>query len=166
MWRDWFLVRQIKLFYLRFVRIRGETEEIAEGMALGIFVGMTPTFGFQMILAVIIAAFIKKNKIAAGLGVWITNPLTAPFIYAAEYEFARYLLGWERLSLPSQFSINEMLKLGWEVMVPLWLGSFVFGVVGGILAYFVTLKMVPIAKSCPIPRWPRAHRKANTNSKQ
>jgi len=161
MWRNWFLARQIKLFYIRFVRIRGESNEIAEGMALGIFIGMTPTFGFQMLLAVLCAAFVKRNKIAAALGVWVTNPLTAPFIYAAEYESARFLMGWERIRLPSQFSLNEMLQLGYEVMVPLWIGSLVFGVVGGILAYFITLKTVPIAKSCRVPRWPRRHRKKN-----
>jgi uncharacterized protein len=165
MWREWYLVRQIKLFYIRFVRIRGEAEDIAEGMALGIFLGMTPTLGFQMLLAVLISALFKKNKIAAVLGVWISNPLTAPFIYLAEYEFARLLLGWDRIGLPTQLTLNEMVKLGWDVMVPLWLGGLVFGIVGGVLAYFLTLKMVPIAKTCHIPRWPRAHRKTEDNPK-
>ncbi len=125
---------------------------------------MTPTLGFQMLLAVLIAALFKKNKIAAVLGVWISNPLTAPFIYLAEYEFCRYLLGWDRISLPTHLTLNEMLTLGWEVMFPLWLGGLVFGIVGGVFAYFFTLKMVPIAKTCRIPRWPRAHRKNGRQS--
>ena len=159
MWRDWFLVRKIKLFYIRLIRIRGESEEVAEGLALGIFIGMTPTFGFQMVLAVLVAALVKRNKLAAALGVWVTNPLTAPFIYAAEYEFARFLMGWERIHLPVRFNLNEMLQLGWGVMVPLWLGSIVFGIVGAVVTYFICLKMVPVAKSCRIPRWPRRRRK-------
>ena len=163
MWREWYLVRQAKLFYIRFVRIRGEAEDIAQGVALGVFIGMTPTLGFQMFLAVLVAALIKRNKIAAALGVWVSNPLTAPVLYAAEYEFARLLLGWERVRLPGQFNLKELLQLGWGMMVPLWLGSILFGLAGAVLAYFITLKMVPLVKSCHIPRWPR--RKSNGKKK-
>ncbi|WP_316348434.1 DUF2062 domain-containing protein [Desulfuromonas acetoxidans] len=52
MWRRWGFIRQAKLLLLRFLRLRGQPDEIAKGFALGIFIGMTPTLGFQMILAV------------------------------------------------------------------------------------------------------------------
>ena len=53
MYRRWPLVRQIKLLVVRFLRLRGAPEEIAKGLALGIFIGLTPTFGFQMLLGCI-----------------------------------------------------------------------------------------------------------------
>jgi uncharacterized protein (DUF2062 family) len=70
----------IRKVYERFVKIRGQPREIALGFALGIFIGMTPTMGIQMPIAVFFAAMLKWSKISAALGVCITNPFTSPFI--------------------------------------------------------------------------------------
>src|SRR6056297_1739014 len=119
MWRSWSFVRQTKLNLLRFIRLRGSPEEIAKGFALGIFIGMTPTFGIQMPLAFFFAWILRENKLAALVGVWITNPLTAPFIYASEYEIGRLLLGMERLSLPNDFSLESLGELSSDILIPL-----------------------------------------------
>ncbi len=158
MWRQWSLPRPFKLFYIRFIRLRGAPEEIAEGMALGIFIGMTPTMGAQILIAIFVAALLRKNKIAAALGVFITNPVTAPFIYGFEYELGRYLLGWKRLRLPTELSWEVVRHLSWGVIVPLCLGSLIFAVVFGLLAYFLTLKAMPVVKRYKISRWRRPAR--------
>ena len=77
MWRGVGIIRQVKLLVVRFVRLRGLPEEIAKGVALGIFIGMTPTFGFQMAIALFFAYLLRENRLAAILGVWITNPVTS-----------------------------------------------------------------------------------------
>lgn len=157
MWRGVGFIRQMKLMLVRFVRLRGLPEEIAKGVALGIFIGMTPTFGFQMVIALFFAYLLKENRLAAILGVWITNPVTAPIIYAIEYEIGRLLLGMERASLPSEFTLSAYAELGWDILFPIWVGSMVAGVILGALSYFITLRMVPIVKTWHIPRWPRRH---------
>ena len=157
MWRGVGFIRQAKLMLVRFVRLRGLPEEIAKGVALGIFIGMTPTFGFQMAIALLFAYLLKENRLAAILGVWITNPVTAPIIYAIEYEMGRILLGMERASLPTELSWRAYTELGWNIMYPLWFGSIVNGIILGALSYFITLRMVPIVKKWKIPRWPRRH---------
>ncbi len=143
--------------FVRFVRLRGLPEEIAKGVALGIFVGMTPTFGFQMAIALFFAYLLKENRLAAILGVWITNPVTAPVIYSIEYEMGRILLSMPRASLPAEFTWGAYADLGWDIMYPLWVGGTLAGVILGALAYFVTLRMVPIVKTWRIQRWPRRH---------
>ena len=140
---------------VRFVRLRGLPEEIAKGIALGIFIGMTPTFGFQMIIAIFFAYLLKENRLAAIIGVWITNPVTAPVIYAIEYEMGRILLGLSRAKLPGEFTWSAYADLGWNIMYPLWVGGIVAGVILGALSYYVTLQLVPIVKNWRIPRWPR-----------
>ena len=112
MWRSWGVIRRVKLQFLRFARLSGSPDDIAKGMALGIFIGMTPTFGFQMAIAVFCAWLLRENKIAAAVGVWITNPLTAPFIYALEYETGRVLLSMEKLHLPGTLSFAALRSLG------------------------------------------------------
>ena len=157
MWRGIGMIRQAKLMLVRFVRLRGLPEEIAKGVALGIFIGMTPTFGFQMGIALAFAYLLKENRLAAVLGVWITNPATAPVIYAIEYEMGRILLGLPRVGLPNELSIKAYTELGWNILGPMWVGGLVAGVILGALSYFITLRMVPIVKNWRIQRWPRSH---------
>jgi uncharacterized protein len=159
MYRRWSLMRQLKLNMLRLVRLRAEPIDIAKGFALGIFIGMTPTFGIQMIIAVFLAMFLEENKIAAAVGVWITNPLTAPFIYALEYESGRLLLGLDRAQLPHEMTFAAIKSLGWEVMLPMTAGSLLYGTIISIISYMVMLQMVPLFKNLRIPRWPRRPRK-------
>jgi len=155
MWRGVGFIRQVKLMVVRLIRLRGLPEEIAKGVALGIFIGMTPTFGFQMAIALFFAFLLRENRLAAILGVWVTNPVTAPFIYAIEYEIGRILLGIERAKLPTSFTWEGYATLGWDIMFPLWVGGLVAGVILGALSYFITLRLVPAIKGWRIPRWPR-----------
>lgn len=157
MWRGVGFIRQVKLMVVRFIRLRGLPEEIAKGVALGIFIGMTPTFGFQMAIAIFFAYLLKENRLAAILGVWVTNPVTAPFIYAAEYEVGRVMLGMERFDLPIEFTWKAYSDLGWEILFPMWTCSIVFGLIFGSLAYLTTLKIIPVVKTWRVPRWPRRH---------
>jgi len=157
MWRGVGFIRQVKLMVVRFVRLRGLPDEIAKGVALGIFIGMTPTFGFQMAIAIFFAYLLRENRLAAVLGVWVTNPVTAPFIYAAEYEVGHRLLGMERFELPSELTWQAYSTLGWEILFPMWFCSIIFGVIFGFVAYQATLKLIPVVKTWRVPRWPRRH---------
>lgn len=157
MWRGVGFIRQVKLMVVRFVRLRGLPEEIARGVALGIFIGMTPTFGFQMVIALFLAYLLRENRLAAILGVWITNPVTAPFIYAIEYEMGRLMLNLERARLPQEFTLQAYTNLGWHVLSPLWVGGILAGLILGSLSYFLTLRILPTVKNWRVPRWPRRH---------
>lgn len=155
MWRGWPLIRAVKLQMVRFVRLRGAPDDIAKGMALGVFIGMTPTLGFQMVIAVFAAMIFRENRLAAGLGVWITNPVTAPFIYLAEYEVGRLLLQVDRIQFAGNLTAETIASLSWGLMGPLLLGSLVFGILSAPLAYAITLRLIPLAREIKITRWPR-----------
>ena len=162
MWRYWPMVRQGKLNLVRFLRLRGTPEEVAKGLALGIFVGMTPTFGFQMAIALFFAWILRENKIAAVLGVWVTNPITAPFIYAAQYETGRLVLGMERLQFPAELSFEAFKHVGMDIFVPLCFGSLIHAVIWSFLTYALTLRFIPALRMVRIKRWPRRRRRSKT----
>ena len=162
MWRYWPVMRQGKLNLINFLRLRGTPEEVAKGLALGIFIGMTPTFGFQMAIALFFAWILKENKIAALLAVWVTNPITAPFIYAAQYETGRFLLGMERLHFPTELSFETFKNIGVEIMFPLCLGSLIHAILWGLLTYALTLRFIPSLRMIRINRWPRRRRRFKT----
>lgn len=159
MYRRWPLVRQIKLLVVRFLRLRGAPEEISKGLALGIFIGLTPTFGFQMLLAVCLAVMLKENKFAAVLGVWVTNPFTAPFIYALEYESGRVLLNMDYVHMPASLSFSALKSLGWEVLLPLGVGSLLWAALTAMTVYLAAIRVIPITQTWKIPRWPRRPRR-------
>lgn len=155
MWRRFGFFRQFKLNLIRLIRLRVQPDEIARGMALGLFIGMTPTFGIQMFIAFFFAVLLRQNKIAALIGVWNTNPLTAPIIYGLEYEVGRVLMGLPRPDATIEFSFEAMQELGWLLASPLCLGSLVVGIPVALIGYALTLHFIPVMRQWRIPRWPR-----------
>lgn len=153
-WHDRFLARKfqnrlataLQAAFARLLRIRGNPREIALGLALGLFVGMTPLMGIQTAIAIFLAALLKWNKIAAAIGVWITNPLTAPFIYGVTYYIGARLFVWEgHHRLPDQFDLDALLNLlhrGPEILLILTAGGLVVGIPLSIAAYYLTLTTI------------------------
>jgi uncharacterized protein len=134
-------------FYNRFIRLHGSPEQVAWGAAVGFFVAMTPTMGIQTLLAVPIAAFFKINKLAAAATVWLTNPVTAPFIYGFNYMAGAKLLGYP---LKAPFFSNPTWETFWHssksVLLSLMVGGTLSGIIVGIAGYFLTLAMVRTAR--------------------
>ncbi len=154
MWRRWGFFRQFKLNMIKLARIQSEPDAVARGIALGLFIGFTPTFGVQIILALLFAFLLKQNKIATFVGVWITNPFTAPIIYGLEYKIGRMLLGLPPLKI-EHFDWHSAYSLGAQVFQPLLLGCLVLGVPCSIIGYSLTVRLIPSLKQWKIPRWPR-----------
>lgn len=123
----------------RFVRIRGNPREIALGFALGIFIGMSPSMGLQMPMVVFIAALLKWNKISSVLGVWITNPITAPFIYSLTYVTGARLLSYEKIQHIdlSVSSIGTLLQKAPKILLAMSVGGIALGLPLAVLAYII-----------------------------
>jgi uncharacterized protein (DUF2062 family) len=132
--------------YERFVKIRGRPREIALGFALGIFVGMTPTMGIQMPIAVFFAAIFKWSKISAASGVWITNPFTAPFVYGSTYFVGAHLLDLKTaLALPAELTwslVKEMLRNAPVILGALTVGGILVGLPLAVLGYYIAYMAV------------------------
>ncbi len=130
-------------FYDRFMRIHGEPHEVARGLALGIAIGFTPTMGIQMPIALVVASIFKQNKISALLGVWISNPLSAPILYGFTYFVGAKMLGieiTESLRIPQGW--GEMKQLGLEIFLPLWVGGIAAGLASFPITYHFGLKAI------------------------
>jgi uncharacterized protein (DUF2062 family) len=153
--------------YQRFLKIRGHPREISLGFALGLFVGMTPFMGLHMAIGVLLASLFKWNKISAALAVWISNPLTAPFIYWMTYIVGAKVLDYENsYALPKQFDLDALLYIirsAPEIIGVLIVGGIVTGiplaVAGYFLAYFAIFEYrknlrpkLPIEKATDIAR--------------
>ena len=138
--------RFIKVAYSRFLKIRGEPRQIAKGLALGIMVGMTPFMGLHTVIAVFLAAIWKWNKISAAAGVFITNPITAPFIYPVTYLVGKAFIGASSipvLHMPlSLAAVTNLIKNSPLILIDLLAGGIVIGLPLSIVSYWIALKTV------------------------
>ena len=141
------LERILRYLYLRFIRLHGTAEDVARGLALGIFIGMTPTMGIQMPIAFFFAMLLKENKIAAVLGVWISNPATFIPLYTFNFQVGKYLLGTSDLKMPDFSSLREVMALGHDFLLPLVVGSLVAGVVVSTISYPIFLNLFRAIKA-------------------
>jgi len=136
----------LKKGYWRFLKIRGHPNEIALGLALGLFVGMTPSMGFHTAIAVFLAALLKWNKISAAVGVWITNPLTAPVIYSVNYFIGAKLIGLEKVYLLSEAHgfarIYKIMLKAPEIFWALTIGGIVLGLPLAVAGYYFSYSVV------------------------
>lgn len=140
----------------------GSPRQVARGLAIGIFVGLTPPLGLQMVAAAIIATLLHANRAAAIAAVWITNPFTALPIYAATYRVGLLFVphykpvsirkrltsvvvdeDGEWLNLAQQF--RELTSLGTEVLVPMSLGGLFVGLLLACVVYLLTLVGISLA---------------------
>ena len=142
--------RSSKHFYHRFFKLRGSPREASLGIALGVFVGMSPFLGFHTAIAVLLASLFKWSKITAALGVFITNPITAPIIYPLTYRLGAMLTGfsepiqWSRLL--ESVALIELLKNSPMIIIDMLFGGIFVGIPLSIIVYFITHAIVSKAK--------------------
>jgi uncharacterized protein (DUF2062 family) len=158
--------RRINLLFrlrpiLRWVlRLRSSPKAIAGGLGIGVFVAFTPTFGIQLILAVLLATLFNMNRPASLIPVWITNPVTIAPIYSFNYWLGLKMWDGPPLSEVSGLFINigkTMTRLEfWDIqeqimaifhisdniLIPLILGSVAIGLVTGVLTYFISYQLL------------------------
>jgi uncharacterized protein (DUF2062 family) len=160
--------------YRRFIKIHGTPREIALGFALGLFIGTSPTMGFQIIIAVFLAAVFQWNKITAGMGVWITNPVTAPFIYSGTYVLGSKILGLDnQFSFPDGFTIStlvQMMKEAPNIFTALTVGGIIVGLPLAAAGYYIVYSLVKkyqddLKKALEKQKLKRAERKQRKKQK-
>lgn len=130
----------------KIVREKLPPEAIAGGWALGMFVGCSIPFGFQLIISIPLAIRLKVSKIGATLGTFITNPVTIIFIYPAQtFVVNRLLFGgsitFSRLR-HMEWNFDSVASLGWEVMASFLIGGFILAAIFTPVTYFIVKRMV------------------------
>ena len=133
-----------KYWWNEFVRqlkeLREKPHEISLGMAIGVFIGITPTIPFHTVLAVFLALLLRASKLAAVLGVWVANPLTIPIFYYASYQLGKFVLGMPEMTMPTDYSFITITKLSGHVAVSMLHGGVLLGILPALLAYVLTLR--------------------------
>lgn len=133
---------RLKAFFARIKELQGDPRYVARGMAIGVFIGVTPTIPFHTVIAIFLAYIMRGSKPAAAIGVWFANPATIPFFYIGSFK-----LGTLILKRPIPFdvkfeSITALTDLGLDVTAAMILGGAVLGVPPAIIAYILTHRLM------------------------
>ncbi|MCF8070226.1 MAG: DUF2062 domain-containing protein [Desulfobacterales bacterium] len=132
---------QVKVYIKKVKKLQGDPHYVAMGMAVGVFVAITPTIPLHTVIAIALAIVLKCSKPAAALGVWFSNPLTIPPLYYASLKAGKLIYG-DLIPLEMQYeSVTDLLHMGWKAAVVMLTGGVVLGIVPGIMAYYITLKI-------------------------
>ncbi len=132
--------RIFRYLYYRFIRLRASQESVARGMALGLFISTTPTFGFQTAIALVLAALFRCSKIVAVIAAQLTNAITAPPIYLGTYYLGAVITGTEfDKSLLDDLTMENIMAMGESVFVALWVGGVIVGIVLAVIGYFFVI---------------------------
>lgn len=154
----------------QFVRIRilhanDSPHRLAMGAAIGLFTGWTPALGLHILIAFILAAIFRANKLLAVALVWVSNPLTLVPIYYPSYLVGSKIVAFFRPdSVGTNQRVSELLgkiktegwmfgivhkefwdhlfKLLWHGSIELWVGSIFVGVLAAIAGYVATYHLV------------------------
>ena len=181
-------LRKLKRFIvLRVLHANDPPHALALGLAIGVFVAMTPTIGAQMVIAAAIAASFRANKVLAMAAVWISNPVTMLQIYYVNWRIGRHFVeagmvddesavqaqitriiesigGMSNLffHLLDKAFWSEVLRLVWALGIELWIGSFLVGLICALPSYAIA-RWTITAYRRRVPR-PRFRRKAARQS--
>ncbi len=144
--------RTYRYYYLKFVRLKGEPAELARGVGLGLFVGITPTIPLHTVLILFVTFVTRSSKIAGLLAsVAVSNPLTIPPTYYLSWRVGAWLTGthisWEHIKSVMELvlsdagfmeSMTAVIHLGREALLTLLLGGFILALPVGLMGYFLS----------------------------
>ncbi len=116
-----------------------DKENLARGLALGMFVAFTPTIGFQMILVCILILLYPGNMPVALAACWITNPFTAPPIYYVEYKIGVWIMSVTGFQATKYIDMGDIAQMDdiYEVAGSMWIGSLFVSILVAIASYWL-----------------------------
>jgi len=127
----------------RLVRLNNTPREISLGVAIGVFIAITPLYGFHTIMVIIAAILVRRaNKIAILAGTNISIPPTFPFITWTGYEIGRLILRGDYPDLNWAYFKQFSIKRIQEFYYPLFIGSLILGLILAVVFYFITLSVI------------------------
>ncbi|MDD5089806.1 MAG: DUF2062 domain-containing protein [Candidatus Wallbacteria bacterium] len=129
-----------RIFHSKLWRV--DLRSVSGGLALGIFIACTPTFPFQMFLAICGAIMFHVNLPLALAACWVTNPLTMVPYYAAAWKLGKSMIDHSELlqSILEFYPHDEKALRFIRQSINLWSGSLVIAVAASLLTY-VTVRL-------------------------
>lgn len=136
--------RRASITLLKLLHLRDSPKRTAAAFAIGLFWGLSPIppfIGLHTGLVLLCAFVFRLNKIAAYIGIHITNPFTFVPIYMFGTYIGSLVLGYDLNISASAFkhlSLTEVFGGPREAVKAYLVGNCITATVGSVVGYFVT----------------------------
>ncbi len=145
--RDFFRLLFVKKNFRQLLRAQlfnpdHSAEKKAMSVAVGVFMGIVPLWGFQLVIAIFLAMLMKLNKALVIIAANISIPPMIPLIIFASYKAGGWWMGPDAIELA--YSSNISLEAIKKNLVQYVYGSISLAIIAGIffgLATFLFLKL-------------------------
>ena len=143
---------RLKELFVRIKKLQGDPRYIATGMAIGVFVGVTPTIPFHTLIAIALAFVFRGSKPAAAIGVWFANPITIPLFYIGSFKLGTLILN-KPIPFDEKFeSITALMTLGLDVTIAMIVGGAILGILPAVIAYILTYRIMTTVRQKALKR--------------
>ena len=113
-------------------------QSVSLAVAIGVFCAFLPLPG-QTLIAIFLCYQLRANLALGILLIWISNPITIPPMFYLSYQLGSFLLGIDALPLTVQLSWQWFKSLSADVLLPLFLGSLLYGIFFALCSYLTVL---------------------------
>ena len=149
--------RIFRYIYLRLARVGGDPVHIGLGFALGVFLGIFPTFGVGTPLALLIASVLRWNRIAAVLGSLVMNPFTTPFFWTLSGSLGAAIFRVDAKKVLQSVGDGERMKSLSEAALIYLTGNTIIALAGAVVSYFVSCRLVISYRERRQELWKQTH---------
>ncbi len=146
--------RTARFYKLKFMRLKGDPHFLARGVAVGTFIGITPTIPLHTILILLFAIILRGSKLAGLIAsVIVSNPLTFFLQYFLAWKIGNWItprdLSWGRIQSLMDFIhsgsgfleiLHAIGELGLETIFALVTGGCILALPFTVIAYVLTCK--------------------------
>lgn len=120
-----------------------EPGRVALAVGLGLFCGIAPIWGYQMVAAAALAHWLRLNKAIALVASNISIPPIAPFILYGGLALGHWLFTGQRLDLSTHaLTMSLIMEYGWQWFV----GSFALGALAAVAGTLITYGVARLAR--------------------
>ncbi|MFH1121597.1 MAG: DUF2062 domain-containing protein [Bacteroidota bacterium] len=122
----------------------GSNLKIALAIGFGVFMGIVPIWGYQLLVGFTLAHFLKLNKAIFFVAANISFPPMIPLILFASFYTGGLLLGSNGLH---SFSLHEFtFELAFTYLKQYILGAVVFAIAGGFITFLISYLLLAILR--------------------
>jgi glycosyltransferase involved in cell wall biosynthesis len=136
--------RNIREFVNKYILLTEESDlKVSTAIAFGVFMGIVPIWGFQLITAIALAHFFRLSKFVVAVAANISLPPAIPFILYLSYITGGVVLGTgSKLKFNSDLTVKSFENNLFQYII----GAIVFAVIMGILAEIISLIILKLVR--------------------
>ncbi len=150
-------LRSARYVWLRFVRSHGDPVHVARGFALGIFLGIFPTFGIGLIGALLMASLLRWNLAAAAVGALVMNRITGPFFWNLSAAVGAFMFRVGMQDLMRAVPGGERFRSVSEEVLIYMAGNLVVSLVSAAAGYAGSVRILRYLRRKKREAWERRH---------